>query len=31
MSEKRIYQVTVIVAVACLGLVLAGAVLPFLL
>jgi len=31
MSEKRIYQVTVIVAVTCLGLVLAGAILPFLL
>jgi membrane-associated protease RseP (regulator of RpoE activity) len=31
MSEKRIYQVTVIVAVTCLGLVLAGVILPFLL
>ena len=29
MSEKRVYQTTVIVAVACLGLVLAGSILPF--
>jgi membrane-associated protease RseP (regulator of RpoE activity) len=31
MSEKAIYRVTVVVAVACLALVLAGAILPFLL
>jgi membrane-associated protease RseP (regulator of RpoE activity) len=31
MSEKSIFQVTVIVAVTCLGIVLAGSILPFLL
>lgn len=30
-SEKRTYQITVIVAVACLSLILAGSILPFLL
>ncbi len=30
-SEKRTYQITVIVAVACLGLILAGSILPFIL